>query len=113
MKTKNLGLHYGRFLDILEGYTDVSLISSVEYDNYAFMWIFTLAGGSISWKSKKQMWITLSTIESEFEALASAGKEVEWLRALMLEVSLAKDNVSKMFIHCGSKVTLPISIKNV
>ena len=58
MKTKNLGLHYGRFLAILEGYTDASLISSVEYHKSAFMWIFTLAEGTISWKSKKQIWIT-------------------------------------------------------
>lgn len=53
MKTKNLDLHYGRFSVILEGYTDASWISSVEYHKSAFVWIFTLVGGTISWKSKK------------------------------------------------------------
>jgi hypothetical protein len=40
-------------------------------------WIFTLGGGAISWASKKQLYISHSTMESEFIALASAGKEVE------------------------------------
>ncbi|XP_050918785.1 secreted RxLR effector protein 161-like [Lathyrus oleraceus] len=85
LKTKNLGLHYGRFLAILEGYTDVSWISTVEDHKSTTGWIFTLAGGEISWKSKKQTHITLSTMESEFVAHASVGQEAEWLRDLLLE----------------------------
>ena len=46
-----------------------------------------------------------------FEALASAGEEVEWLRNILLEVPLAKDNVSKVLIHCGSQATLPRAYK--
>lgn len=111
MKTKNLGLHHDIFPVILEGYTDTSLISSVDYHKSAFMWIFILAEGTISWKSKKQMRITLSTIESEFEALASTGEESEWLRDLLLEVPLAKNNILKVLIHCGSQATLPIAYK--
>nr|GEZ80200.1 hypothetical protein [Tanacetum cinerariifolium] len=40
-------------------------------------WVFLLGGGAISWASKKQTCINCSTIESEFVALAVAGKEVE------------------------------------
>ncbi|GJY07722.1 zinc finger, CCHC-type containing protein [Tanacetum coccineum] len=38
-------------------------------------WVFLLGGGAISWASKKKTCITSSTIESEFVALAVAGKE--------------------------------------
>ncbi|GJU16239.1 zinc finger, CCHC-type containing protein [Tanacetum coccineum] len=38
--------------------------------------------------SKKQTCITGSTIESEFVALAAAGKEAEWLRNLIHEISI-------------------------
>ncbi|XP_050908848.1 secreted RxLR effector protein 161-like [Lathyrus oleraceus] len=107
----NCGLHYCRFPTILGGYTDASWTSSIEYHKSAFEWIFALVEDTISWKSKKQMWITLSTIELEFEALSSAGEEVEWLRDLMLEVPLAKDNVSKVLIHCSSQATLPRAYK--
>ena len=69
-------------------------------------WVFTLAGGAISWKSKKQTCITHSTMESEFVALASAGQEAEWLRDLLIEILLAMENVSKVSIHCDSQATL-------
>lgn len=105
-KTKDLGLHYDRFPAILEGYTDASWISSAGDHKSTTGWIFTLAGGAISWKSKKQTCITLSTMESEFVALASAGQEAEWLRDLLLEIPLAKENVSKVLIHCDSQATL-------
>jgi hypothetical protein len=113
LKTKNLGLHYGRFPAILEGYTDASWISNIGDHKSTTGWIFTLAGGAISWKSKKQTCITLSTMESEFVALASAGQEAEWLRDLLLEVPLAKDNVSKVLIHCDSQATLARAFSEV
>lgn len=75
LKTKNLGLHYGMSPAILKGYTDVSWIPSAGDYKYTTGWIFTLAGGAIYWKSKKQTYITLSTMESEFVALASARQE--------------------------------------
>ena len=52
-------------------------------------------------------------MESEFVALASAGQEAEWLRDLLLEVPLAKDNVSKVMIHCDSQVTLARAFSEV
>lgn len=72
---------------------------------------FTLARVAISWKNRKQKWITLSFIESKFDALASAGEEVECLRDILLEVPLAKDNVLKVLIHYGSLATLPKAYK--
>ncbi|XP_050884332.1 thaumatin-like protein 1b [Lathyrus oleraceus] len=45
-------------------------------------------------------------MESEFVALASASQEAEWLRDLLLEVPLIKDNVSKLLVHCDSQATL-------
>lgn len=80
---------------------------------YTTGWIFTLVGGAISWKSKKQTCITLSTMESKFVALVSTGQEAEWLRDLMLEVPIAKDNVSKVLIHFDSQATLARAFSEV
>ncbi|GJX13270.1 zinc finger, CCHC-type containing protein [Tanacetum coccineum] len=41
--------------------------------------VFLLGGGTISWASKKQTCISGSIMESEFMALAAAGKEAKWL----------------------------------
>ncbi|GKB75957.1 hypothetical protein Tco_0942852, partial [Tanacetum coccineum] len=63
--------------EVLEGYTYVSWISNTEDNSSISGWVFLLGGGAISWASKKQTCITGSTMESEFVALAAAGKEAE------------------------------------
>ncbi|GKA91033.1 zinc finger, CCHC-type containing protein [Tanacetum coccineum] len=76
-KTMDYSLTYTCYPSILEGYTDASWINNTEDNSSTSGWVFLLSGGAISWASKKQTCITGSTIESEFIALAAAGKEVE------------------------------------
>jgi len=45
-----------------------------------------LAGGTISWSSKKQGFIALSSTEAEYIAAAHAAKEIVWLRQLISEL---------------------------
>ena len=69
-------------------------------------WVFLLGGGAVSWASKKQTCITTSTMESEFIALAAAGKEAEWLRDLIYEIPLWPKPISPISILCDSNATL-------
>ncbi|GKA57616.1 zinc finger, CCHC-type containing protein [Tanacetum coccineum] len=85
-KTMDYRLVYSGYPSVLEGYTDASWISNTE-DNSSTR-VFLLGGGAISWASKKQTCITGSTMESEFVALAAAGKEAKWLKNLLLEIPL-------------------------
>ena len=71
---------------MLEGYSDASWITSVSDNKSTSGWIFTLGGCAISWASKKQTCISHSTMESEFIALAAAGKEAKWLRNMLLDI---------------------------
>ncbi|PKI68075.1 hypothetical protein CRG98_011671 [Punica granatum] len=87
-KTKNLGLFYGDYPAILEGYSYASWITSLSDNKSTSGWIFTIGGGAISWASKKQTCISHSTMEAEFIALAAAGKEAELLRDLLLDIKL-------------------------
>ena len=48
--------------------------------------IFTMLGGAISWNSKKQPTVALSTTEAEYMAVTQATKEAIWLRGLLKEV---------------------------
>ncbi|GJZ99874.1 zinc finger, CCHC-type containing protein [Tanacetum coccineum] len=59
------------------GYTDASWIDNTKDNSSTSGWVFLLGRGTISWVSKKQTCITSSTMESEFMALAAAGKEAE------------------------------------
>nr|GEV65234.1 hypothetical protein [Tanacetum cinerariifolium] len=69
-------------------------------------WVFLLGGGAISWAFKKQTCITGSTMKYEFVALVVAGKEVEWLRNLILEISLWSKPIAHISIRCDSAATL-------
>ncbi|KAI8421244.1 hypothetical protein MSG28_008301 [Choristoneura fumiferana] len=48
---------------------------------------FSMAGGAISWESKKQTTIALLSSEAEYMSLSSAGREAEFLRRLMCELT--------------------------
>ncbi|CAM8997347.1 unnamed protein product [Rhodiola kirilowii] len=104
--TINYGLVYAGFPSVLEGYSDASWITNLEDHSSTSGWVFLLEGGAISWASKKQTCITSSTMESEFIALAAAGKEAEWLRNLVHEIPLWPKPVASISIHCDSKATL-------
>ncbi|KAJ5124616.1 Reverse transcriptase RNA-dependent DNA polymerase [Penicillium bovifimosum] len=50
--------------------------------------VFMMAGGPISWTSKKQPCVALSTTESEYIAEALAVQEALWLTQLLLEIGI-------------------------
>ncbi|KAJ9556749.1 hypothetical protein OSB04_011363 [Centaurea solstitialis] len=105
--TMDYGLYYLGYPSVLEGYSDASWITHVEEDHSSTTgWVFLLGGGAISWASKKQTCITNSTMESEFVALAAAGKEAEWLRNLIYEIPLWSKPIAPISIHCDSAATL-------
>ncbi|GJU13053.1 zinc finger, CCHC-type containing protein [Tanacetum coccineum] len=109
-KTMDYKLAYTGYPSVLEGYTDASWISNSEDNSSTSGWVlFDIMddyGGAISWASKKQTCITGSTMESEFVALAAAGKEAEWLRNLILEIPLWSKPIAPISIRCDSDATL-------
>ena len=54
---------------------------------YAFM----LAGGPITWKSKKQKSVALSTTEAEYYAVGAACQEAIWIRQISQELLIPLD----------------------
>ena len=50
--------------------------------------VFFLAGGAVSWLSKKQATVALSTAEAAYVALSAATQEVIWLRRLLTDVGV-------------------------
>jgi len=49
-------------------------------------WVFHLSGGPISWASRVQRSVALSTVEAEYMAIADAARECLWLRSLLREL---------------------------
>ncbi|GJY90126.1 zinc finger, CCHC-type containing protein, partial [Tanacetum coccineum] len=105
-KTMDYRLVYSRYPLVLEGYTDASWISNNEDNSSTSGWVFLLGGGAISWAFKKQTCITSSTMESEFVALAAAGKEAEWLKNFLFEIPMWVKPMAPISIRCDNAATL-------
>jgi len=80
--TKTHALTYGNERHNLTSFTNANG-SSQEHRHAISGYAFFIDGGAVSWASKKQELITLSTAEAEYVAATHAAKECIWLRRLM------------------------------
>ena len=54
-------------------------------------YMFCIAGGPVSWRSKKQSTVALSTAEAEYVALSSAAQECVWMRRLNSDLGNSRE----------------------
>ena len=59
----------------LVGWTDSDWGFDIDRRRSVAEYVFKLAGGCVSWASKKQPTVTLSTVEAEYMASTNAAKE--------------------------------------
>ena len=100
--TKDLAISYGVPLstpiaDVLKdshfnpllplGFSDSDFASDKITSKSTYGYLFTVAGGPVSWKSKRSSTIALSTMEAESDALTEAIRETQWLRNLYSELN--------------------------
>ena len=85
--TAYLGLSYKKCADgNLIGYSDADWAGDVDDRHSTSENVFLLAKGAVSWLSKKQATVALSTAEAEYVALSAATQEAIWLRRLLTDV---------------------------
>ena len=105
-RTANCGLLYQKYPTVVEEYNDADW-NTLSGDSLSTTgYIFTLGGGAICWKSKKQQIIAKSTMEAELIALASASEEAGWIRDLLFEIPMWEKPMPPVLIHCDSTVTI-------
>ena len=109
--TMTLGLHYQKYPAVLEGYSDADWNTLSDDSKATSGYIFSIVGGAVSWKSKKQTILAQSTMESEMIALATASEEASWLRSLLAEIPLWEKPLPAVLIHCDSTAAIA-KIKN-
>jgi hypothetical protein len=63
-------------------------------------------GGAVSWSSKKQELVTLSTTEAKFVATTHAAKEIIWLRRLLGEIFRPLEYLIMLYSDNQSSITL-------
>ena len=83
--TINLGLMYNKSADHkLFGFSDADWAGDIDSRHSTTGNLFIMSGAAISWLSRKQPVVALSTTEAEYIALCTATQEAVWLRRLLL-----------------------------
>ena len=83
--TIDLWLSYGDQKMKLTGYTDAD--GSMAEDRHAISgYAFLIHGGAVSWSTKRQEIVVLSTTEAEYVAITHAAKEILWLQSLISQL---------------------------
>lgn len=97
-KTRNVGLHFGPFTPKCQPtaflFSDADLAGDTENRRSTGVYICTISDGTptsahtaISWSSKQQQTVALSSTEAEYMPLTQACKEAIWVRRLLAELS--------------------------
>jgi hypothetical protein len=83
----------GKSLSItLTGMTDLDFAACIDTRRSVSGYAFTLGSGAISWKSRQQDLVTLSTCKAEFVAACEATRKAVFTRNLLGKIGYAQDN---------------------
>ena len=112
-RTKEYMLVFRR-VDNLEivGYTDSDLAGCVDDRKSTSGYIFMLAGGAISWKSKKQTLVASSTMQAEFVACYAASTHAVWLRNLVTGLRIVDSIARPLKLYCDNNAAVFYSKNN-
>lgn len=90
--TRTLGIHYGKGDNQIGGlqswyypvcHVDSDWAGDPNTRRSTTGYLFKMNRGAISWKSRLQPTVSLSSKEAEYKATTEAGQEVVWLRTLL------------------------------
>lgn len=74
--------------------------------------VFTMAGGPVSWASKLQPTVALSTAEAEYMGFTRAAQQVIWMGSFLEEVGLPQEFPFTILTDNSSAIALATSTKS-
>jgi transposase InsO family protein len=104
--TSDVALCYGGSEFTVRGYVDSDFAGDLEKRKSTTGYVFIIAGGAVSWVSKLQTVVALSTTEAEYMAATQACKEAIWMKKLMEELGHKQENI---LLYCDSQSALHIA----
>ena len=106
-----LGSNSTQIAPSLIGYFDASLMDCAQSRKSTGAYIFFYTGSCISWASKKQGLVALSSTEAEFIPRTEAAKELAWIISFLEDISAKPEDLP---ILCGdNRSTLALAKDNI
>jgi hypothetical protein len=104
--TNDYCITYNSGCELICGYVDSNFASDLDKRRSTSGYVFTLASGAISWMSKLQNIVGLSTTEAEYVVSSHACKEAVWLKGLFGEFGRMQDKVKLL---CDNQSTIHLA----
>jgi len=116
--TTNQALCFGGSNISLQGYVDEEMAGDRDNRRSTTGYVFTIGGTTVSWVSKGQSVVSLSTKEVEYVATTEASKEIIWLQRFMGELGKDHDmgtlyNDSQSSIHLANNSAFHSRTKHI
>ena len=105
-RTKDMFLVFENGELQIQGYTDSDFMSDIDDRKSTSESLFICNGGSVSWKSFKQMVIADSTMEVEYIAASEAAKEVFWYKKFATKLGVMSSNAIPLYCDNNSAIAL-------
>jgi len=106
--TINLGIMYKRGgSEKLEAYIDSDYAGNLDDRKITSRYVFMLSSGVVSWSSKKQPVVTLSTTEAEFIAAAFCACQSVWMRRVLKKLDHTQSE--SITVYCDNNSTIKLS----
>ncbi|XP_047149161.1 secreted RxLR effector protein 161-like [Vigna umbellata] len=106
--TTELGIFYKKEEDTtLMAYTNNDFAGDIDGRKSISGFIFSLGTGAVSWSSKKQPIVTLSTAESEYITAASCACQCIWIKRILDTIGFNRSK--QILVLCDSSSTIKLS----
>ena len=105
--TENLGVYYSRNSnENLVGYCDADWAGCADDRKSTSGGCFFLGNNLISWLSKKQNSVSLSTAEAEYIAMGSCCSQLIWMKQMSADYGM---HAGPLLVYCDNKSAIDIS----
>ncbi|KAK2075479.1 hypothetical protein P8C59_009605 [Phyllachora maydis] len=91
---------------VLIGFSDSDFAEDKATSKSTYGYLYKLAGGPISWKTKRATTIALSTLEAETDGLTEAIREVQWIIGLFSELHRPIDHPFTLYRDNQGSITV-------
>jgi hypothetical protein len=107
--TQNVAITYTRQDAQIIGYCDADWAGCLDTRRSTTGYMFTLAGGPISWSSAVQKVVAQSTCEAEYMALGEAVKEALWIKDFINNLGLPGIHFNTVPIHVDNESAVKLA----
>lgn len=108
-RTVNLRLVFRRDLERLADYSDADWAGDLNTWWTTSEYIFNLGSGAISWSSKRQPVVALSSCEAEYMGQTQAAKEAIWLGKLLNQLNSSEQGLHTTIIYCDNQGAIALA----